>query len=70
MASFIGTSELSYLAIFLIVLALSGVLLFQHTDQSVKEVNNVRAKANISGPIPVIIFKLPRTGCHYLFAIT
>lgn len=72
MTSFLGTSELSYLAIFLIVLeiALSGVLIFQHTDQNGTEIINVRTKANISGSIPVIIFKLPRTGCPFLFAVT
>jgi hypothetical protein len=62
MSSFIGSSELSYPAIFFIVLALSGILLFQHIDQSVTEVSNVTEKKLISEPIPVIIFKLPRTG--------
>jgi hypothetical protein len=69
MSTFMGSSELSYPAIFLILLALSGILLFQYIDQSVTEVRNVKAKKIVSEPIPVIIFKLPRTGCLLNFLI-
>lgn len=61
MSSLIGTSELSYLAIFLI-LASCGIYIFQQNDLSFKESESVGTKAKTSGPIPVIIFKLPRTG--------